>query len=345
MTETTSPTCHINDLPKKPAATRMCGECPWRASNADRPHPDGDYDRDNSSRRWHSVAVEGDFFGCHLLDGDHQGLSVAEREAGYKQPADIGARRECAGAVAMIQRELRIAQEHPNHATYIKARPVGLSARALRIISARLKGELEPVLRFNPEVDETDLIDLEERVDTTSWAWRLGKHGMTNVLITTETILGTNCNCDVCEHHTEAHPARPLTTTSGDVVDVDAALHPLLTAMNAAGVRTITSCQNLADALEKLAPHKVGQLQGVPTGGMNYRSTILGRLAYIRFDNRSIPAQAFAATAARFPGVEVTTHNITSQLNFPLTTEPALVDLARKLRTVLDEQAKTKRAS
>lgn len=334
--------CPVADLPKIPAATKPCLECPWRKSNTDREHYTNQYSTQEFTRLWRSIAVDGDFFGCHLFDADYHPVPEVSQAMGYKKPADVGARRECAGSVAMIAREIRLADSYSDYSEYIKARPVGLSQRALGTLKKRWAGDLAPALRF-PEDEDPDLADPMERVDQDSWEWLLSDAGQANLLVTLEAINGSMCECPVCTNHSTVHPSRDLVLPDGVKVPVDEELHGLLTAMIQAGIQTIDSCIDIADALDQLWPERKPTLLRAPAGKLNYRNMILQRAAHIRFNNMSTAAKAFQQTAEKTPGIEVSTGGSMTQIIFQPTRIPVLTTYANGLKALLDAPKRTRK--
>jgi hypothetical protein len=342
MTDTAS-TCHLEDKPKQAAALTPCSECPWRQSNTGRKHVYNIYSDDQFTRNWRGIAVDGKFFGCHLFDGDAHRVPPESQAMGYKKAVDIGGRKECAGAVAMIRRELQILASYDSHEEYIKARPVGLTQRALVTIKERMAGNLAPELRF-PIHGNDDLVDPMGRVDTDSPNWKYSREALAELSIVLHANLALQCECPVCTEHTTVHRPKELTTVTGDTVEVDEELHELLDAMNSAGIRTVSSCVNLADALEQLWPEqKLALLQKTFEGGLHYRDTIARRAAYIRFNNSTVPAKAFVMFAAKIPGVEVNSLVAMTQMEFPPAAIPHLTTLAKKLKTAAEHAVRKRR--
>lgn len=339
MTQKLPNTCHVDDLPKLPAAAKACSECPWRKSNADREHPGGMYSDDVFTRSWRGIALDGNFFGCHLFDAGFYPVSEEAEEMGYKMPADIGARRECAGLLAVIREELKHFASYDSHEAYIAARPVGLSKGVLLRIKQRLEGIVEPALRFSPNA--TDIADPMERVDQNSLEWTFGREGQVAMKLNLDALIGDSCDCPLCAGHTSVHPSKDLVLDGGEIVPVDEELHELLMAMNAVGIRTTDSCVDVADALDKLYPDRKTALLRAPAGKVNYRSMILRQAAHIRFNNTSLAARAFRETAAKTPGIEVTTSGLMTQLVFDPSSTPVLTTYAKGLKTIL---SKTKSA-
>ncbi len=327
--------CMIDALPKLPAATKACSECPWRKSNTDREHYNNQYSTEEFTRLWRSIAIDGDFFGCHLFDAEVHPVPEVSQAMGYQKPADIGARRECAGMVAVIRRELRIAATYDDHEKYLEARPVGLSLKAFQRLKQRIDGDVLPELRFSPDEDESDVADPVERVDQKSLSWKFSREGLADLSITLEALNGSTCECPVCSNHTTVHTPKNLTTADGDTVPVDEELHGLLTAMTQAGIRTIDSCINIADALDKLHPSRKPVLLRAPAGKLNYRNMILQEAAHIRFNNTGTAARAFEAVAAKTPDIEVSKHGLMTQIVFQPVHIPVLTVYAEGLSALL----------
>lgn len=330
-TEDSRPVCEI---PKTKAAAAPCKECPWRASNARREHSAGQYSDENLTRTWREVAKDGRFLGCHLFDSDYHLIREQDLLDGYQKPTDIGSRRECAGGVAVLQREFEIMLTYPSHAEYLAARPIGLSRKAVLNLRERLAGRLEPEIRFKPNPDYTDIVDPADRIDTTSMEWKWSAGAAVSMLTTLDALVGNTCNCQLCEKHEEAHPSKTLRTITGDDVQVDQELHGLLDTLVKAGIRTVSSCVNFSDALDKLWPEQKAQLVRNPLGDLHYRDIILLEAAHIRIRNTTPQAKAFIEAALQTPDVGVETAGIVTQVVFPLAAIPHLTKIADIIRTV-----------
>jgi hypothetical protein len=97
------------------AMTVPCAQCPWRRSNQGRPHPHGWYTRKNLRRLWNGLRTgEAPGMSCHPTDTDN------EVPAGGKTVPEGMAKRECAGALLLVQRELKLLETDPKG--YLKAR-------------------------------------------------------------------------------------------------------------------------------------------------------------------------------------------------------------------------------
>lgn len=325
--------CRLDDgLPRIPAAAQACRECPFRRSNTDREHYGNQYSTEEFTRLWRAIAVEGKLFECHLTDTDHP-VPPESQAMGYKKPVDIGARRECAGSVALIRREIRLAMAYNEHADYIRDRPTGLSEQAFRHLQLRLQGELEPAVRFAADPGESDVADPADRIETSSWEWMFSTEGNADMLLVVQDLLGKACDCPVCAGHTTVHRSLPLALPDGGMVEVDQELHSLLTLLVEAGIRTTDSCINITDALERLWPERLPLLRQ-SIGSMNYSSMVESRAAHIRYNNESPAAQAYTALASQLPAIEVSGVGPVTQLVFAADAIPLLVGLAAALRKV-----------
>lgn len=342
MTETPD-TRLVCEVPRTKAATAACSECPWLASNANREHSGDQYSDVNFTRVWRNIAKEGLFLGCHIFDAGLHPVTEADVELGYKPTVDIGARKECAGSLAMVQRELEILAGYDSHDDYLEARPVGLSVKALAMLKERWEGRQEPELRFNPNPDYSNITDPMERIDTSSIEWSFSETAAVRFVHTMEAIAGDNCTCPVCENHTTIHPPEKLTTVDGKTVEVDRELHGLLSMMVKAGIRTISSCVNLADALDQLWPVRKPQIIRVPIGELNYRSMILREAAHVRINNSSPQAKAFMVAATQTPGVEVVSDGILTQFVFDTDAIPRLTRIAEVLANAFNKKRAPKR--
>lgn len=165
--------------PPTPAAGNPCQECPFRTSNAGREHPTANYD-ENFVLDWKGIAA-GHFFACHIFAPDLHSHDERAKEMGFKTPVETGERPECAGATIAIQRELDVAQDYPNHAEYIRARPAGLSPAAFITITNRIKGTAGPAFNVSG-FDPDEIRDPATDVDTTSPYWAFGAPAVTNML-------------------------------------------------------------------------------------------------------------------------------------------------------------------
>ncbi len=115
-----------------------CAACPWRTSNAGKPHPDGWYRRANLARLWRLLR-EGEPMSCHPTDPDNP-VSEEAQAAGYRPAPPGSTRLECRGAVILVQREfhLLINRFGNDVAAYRSARPRALTKRGIGNIAVRL---------------------------------------------------------------------------------------------------------------------------------------------------------------------------------------------------------------
>lgn len=105
------------------SASTPCSACPWRKSNQGKRHPHGWYSQANLRRLWKGLR-SGDAPGmsCHPTDVNN------EVPDGHKPVPEGTKMMECAGALLLVQRELRRAQADPKN--YDKRAP-GLSRHGL----------------------------------------------------------------------------------------------------------------------------------------------------------------------------------------------------------------------
>lgn len=136
-----------------------------------------------------------------------------------------------------------------------------------------------------------------------------------------------SCPCVVCARHGEVHP-QVARTILGRTVHVDAALVDLLDALAAAGVVTIASCVNLAEAVWQLAPASLaGMIAQADAPGVHYGRVVRDRLAFVRV----IPTPSAAAflDPGAVPGTYLNAEPLTAQLAFPISVLPALMRRAQ----------------
>jgi hypothetical protein len=326
-------TTHGTERRMEPARLQNCQECPFRKTNRGRSHPLGiQYTDGEFSKLWRNVSQEGGMFGCHMWDADLHPFDEAVKDAGFHKPVDVGSRIECAGMVAMVERELDLADAAPSYEEYHRERPLGMSEKAILIYSARRRGELGPELRFSEHINKEDITDPHDVVDPDSIKWQLSDVQADAMLRTLEAIMPTvrECDCTVCERHSEVHPSLPLITAEDLAVEVDGALHPLLSVMATAGIRTTDSCINMHETITAIAPESYGTIiNGHARGTMNYERILRRKAAFIRLRNENDQEQAFIAKAEQLPGVETMTSGLLTQLVFPAESVPALLEAVR----------------
>ena len=78
---------------------KPCAQCPWRAENHGKRHPNGFYTKRNLRRLWNQVRKGGGVQSCHMTDTNHPD----HVEAGAKGDQV----HECMGSVVLVWRELR----------------------------------------------------------------------------------------------------------------------------------------------------------------------------------------------------------------------------------------------
>lgn len=326
-------TTHYQDRDMLPAKLMNCQECPFRKENHNRAHPLGlQYTDGEFSTLWREVSQDGAKFGCHMWDADLHPFDERVEAAGFKKPADVGSRIECAGMVAMVERELDIVDASPSYSAYIKERPLGMSKKAIMVYSARRRGELAPPLRFSEHIKKEDILDPHDVIDPKSTRWQLSDKQADVILRTIQAVLPTfrACECEVCERHTEVHQALPLVTAENLTVEVDAELHPLLSVLAQAGIRTTDSCINMHETIMAIKPAFYGPMtNGYVLDTMNYGTVMRKREAFIRLRNDSDTEEAFIAAAARCAGVETMTSGALTQIIFPKESIDALMEAAR----------------
>ncbi len=304
----------------EPAAAQPCKECPWRTENRGRSHPDqAPYTDDWLTTKWRSVSQEGNNFACHLFDAGALHYSEELKAAGFKKPADIGARKECAGMVAMVRRELEAIIASPSFEEYQQARPYGLSQQSLDYFAARLRGEIEPPFKPSEYIDMAEILDMHDVVKPDSMTWTYDTTFLNNLngLITTLMPEYRECGCAVCVEHRTVHDMLPLHTAEDLDVTVDAELHPLLHVMALAGIRTIGSCINLREAITAISPDMIGPLMNLSDPAtINYGPVLRRHAAFIELRNDNPAEKVFLAAAQRVPGLYVTHQNSRSQIIF-----------------------------
>ena len=321
----------LEDRERTPAGKAACQECPFRESNRGRENKFDHYQNENLTRYWREVSQDGDFFTCHMFGVDAYAFDDAAKAQGFKAPVNIGHARECAGTVAMLRRELDILKGYNTWADYKKARPTGISEKTYRRLQDRFSGAAQPPLNFSDFVSDDDVIHPEDWIDTSSEQWVFSKDAAANLLNVMAVLFPeTNaCDCPTCRNHSQVHLMKELTTASGETVEVDAAMFPLLNALARAGIETTESCVNLAEAVQALAPGEVGSLTNMAAGTINYRPIMLRKEPFIRLSNETAAAKAFLLAASQTPGVSVETDGKLSQLIYRRKAEGRLLRAAQ----------------
>ena len=123
------------------------------------------------------------------------------------------------------------------------------------------------------------------------------------------------CSCPVCSRHDEAH-LQVRAVLLGPEARVDAELAPLLHALAVAGVLTVSSCVDLAEAVERIQPAMLpGILARRGEPGLHYGDVIARRWAFVRV--LDTPAAAPFLEAVDRLGGEVVPSGIVAQAAFP----------------------------
>lgn len=311
---------HYKDRDTQKAGLQACQECPFRKVNRGREHPDqAPYTDPWLTRIWRRVSQDGGSFSCHMFDAGVVHYSDDIKDAGYKKPADIGERKECAGMVAMVRRELDLVLSSPSFEEYRQARPAGLSQESLDYFLARIRGDIGPEFRTSDYMDMADVLDMHDVVDTDGMDWKYNEGLLNSLSSLVKTLLPTQrgCDCIVCEKHHTVHDMQALRTAEGLEVQVDSELHPLLLALAKAGIRTTASCVDIHEAITELAPSWLGQLLNYDTpGGTNYQQALRRQAAFIELRNESAPEKLFLAAVENLSGADVTHKNASSQIVF-----------------------------
>ena len=88
------------------AMTSPCAACPWRKSNQGKPHPHGWYTKKNLERLWAGLrSGEAPGMTCHPTDLNNE---VPE---GHRAPPETVEAKECAGALILVIRELKLLEK------------------------------------------------------------------------------------------------------------------------------------------------------------------------------------------------------------------------------------------
>lgn len=199
---------------------------------------------------------------------------------------------------------------------YARKFPQGFTQDAARTWVARLRGTESP--RARP-VNHDDVLDAPalgllkaHHLLPPGLAGRL-----TKILAT---ITGTPCACRVCTDHHEAHEQQQR-TIAGHPVNVDTAMLPLLDPLLDAGVRTVASCIDIADAVKRLDPDKWIPLHALDGPGLHYGDITARRLAFVRVVEEGTATHRFLARASAMPDVIVTREDFggrsVAQVAFP----------------------------
>lgn len=103
-----------------------CAQCPWRKSNQGKPHPDGWYSKANLLRLWNGLR-SGDAPGmtCHPTDPTNP------LPEGWKEVPKETERRECAGSLILIIRELKVLEKEQENYRKISPGRRGLTPEGI----------------------------------------------------------------------------------------------------------------------------------------------------------------------------------------------------------------------
>lgn len=144
----------------RPAARRLCAECPQAQANLERDHPDDWYSREAVAGLWRGVR-NGSPVSCHVTESDRDVYRMTDEHAtaGYVVPSGKAQRRECSGVAVALRRELIRLKEAGSVEAYRRRWPAGLSREALTVAAARFAGKRGPALRA-PSVDEAAVVDV-----------------------------------------------------------------------------------------------------------------------------------------------------------------------------------------
>ncbi|MDE8667998.1 hypothetical protein PY310_05295 [Pseudarthrobacter sp. H3Y2-7] len=323
MTENTCGTTAEDNFTERcmePAGPQPCQECPWRKINRGRSHPDqAPYTDDWLTTKWRSVSQDGNIFACHLFDAGALHYSEEIKAAGFKKPADIGARKECAGMVAMVTRELEAIIASPSFEEYRQERPYGLTQESLDYFAARLRGEIQPPFKPSEYIDMAEILDMHDVVKPDSMTWTYDTTFLDNLNGLVKILMPKyrECGCTVCAEHHTVHEMVRLHTAEDLEVTVDAELHPLLHAMAATGIRTIASCIDLREAITELSPDMLAPLMNLADPAtISYGPVLRRQASFIELRNDNPAEKIFLAAAGQLPGVDATHQNLRSQIIF-----------------------------
>lgn len=122
------------------------------------------------------------------------------------------------------------------------------------------------------------------------------------------------CDCRVCTRHGEVHAQVPR-IMFGSTVHVDVELAPLLDALRSAGVTTVGSCIDLADAVTKLWPEHLPTLLAFQGPGVHYGRVVADRLVFVRM-LKGPSAEPFLCAVDAAGGV-VSRGRVLTQAAFP----------------------------
>lgn len=284
----------FNNEIKHPAAKQSCKECPFRKDNLGTSNSGEWFHPENVTKLWRAIA-HGSSHGCHMFDSpDITGFNDIMKAEGYKEPASIDGRKECAGGTGLIWGEIEAAAEYKTYDEYHVARPYGLQQGAWAVVMQRLNGQ--DLALTKPAVDTTaDLIDLERVIDMKSKWWKFSNEQMDSMitgLLEVAEEFGWDlrpkaCDCPVCQHHSDAHQMTDVQLADGSTAHVDEKLKPILEALAKAKIQTTASCEDLRDAIQRLAPELMDGVLEPPPATVNYAEAVSAGKAVVRFETDS----------------------------------------------------------
>lgn len=308
--------CTLADKPLMPAQEGMCRECPLRKANYESTEREPFYHRKSAMHSWRAIR-EGNFHACHMFDEDAYRMTDEQKQSGlFHEPVDIGANRECAGAVIAAVREIELALSYPTYEAYIKDRPGGVSPEAIAIAVARQEGRTQPPLNVPKGVDAEEVISPLDHFPNISLTDTLPRSVIAEVLSMTPGP-PESCKCFTCQGHAGIHQTRKLTTAQGEIASVDEEMWPLLDRLAGAGIHTTHSCKSLTDAMGTLDPSRLEELR-IGDQPLHFRNIIAGDLAYIRLYSQTRRERAFVEEASRVPDVTVQTSGPFAQIEYSL---------------------------
>lgn len=306
----------LAEIPSAPAALQACRECPWRKSNLNTTNDEcgvGEhkFSTDMMVAQWKETAEEGSGIMCHLTTPGYYPFDEERAEAGLKRPQLFKgeSHRGCSGQLQVVRRELDKIDAHETHADYLEENPAGLTEPAARQFRSR-------DIRW-PE-ESVDVMDPSELVDTKSWAWRLGRHGVVDMRNAAEVIDPKQavCDCRLCVEHEDFHPAAEVVLSTGQSVRVDREVAGIVGAFAAAGVKTSASCADIGPLMGELDMTSYLLERDHPAGHVNYSTPIREGGAFVRFSRATTAGKAIADHLTRYYTVDA--HGMVAQVTFPV---------------------------
>lgn len=325
--------CTVVDKPLMPAQEGMCRECPLRKANYENPDLENFYHRTSAMNSWRTIR-EGKFHACHMFDQDTYTITEDQKESGlFHEPVDIGANRECAGAVVALAREAELAETFPTHEAYVQDRRLGsLSPEAISIFNARREGRSPLPLNIPSGVDPDEVLNPLDDFSDISLSDVLPRSVIGDVMASAPD-LTENCDCPTCKAHMGLHEYKRLTTATGETVPVDAGLWALLDRLAGAGIGTTYSCINMLEVMGKADPARVEELRN-GNDPLNFRRVIAEGIAFLRMQAVTPREKAFIAEAERVPGVTTQQYGGFAQVEFADTAIPELMKALQRVTLI-----------